>query len=251
MLRGNYSTLTRMAGRTLSGGVAAFRPMQNGTARRNRYLAFSQLASEPSGYRPPATRSLAIKPGAVSSYGRAAGTSALTATASRGRNAEATITGSSTFTATAVLVVPAVATIAGTSTVTGNANAPVAAMATLTGTGAMTGTTRAVGHAAATLAGVAGSTATPSAVGHCEADITPYAELSPQSLAESVWGHNTAAIIEATLRNRTVTDPDAGTITVYDANDQPLLVADLWQDADGTIAYAGAGAERRDRLVSP
>ena len=58
------------------------------------------------------------------------------------------------------------------------------------------------------------------------------------------------ALLVRLLRNRTVTDPAAGTMTVYDDDDvTPLLAADLWQDAAGTVPYAGDGAERRDRLT--
>ena len=40
------------------------------------------------------------------------------------------------------------------------------------------------------------------------------------------------------------------TYTVYAADDTTVLfTADLWQDADGTVPYAGAGADRRDRLT--
>lgn len=41
-----------------------------------------------------------------------------------------------------------------------------------------------------------------------------------------------------------------GTITVYDDdNTTPLLAAELFEDAGGTQAYRGKGADRRDRLV--
>lgn len=50
-------------------------------------------------------------------------------------------------------------------------------------------------------------------------------------------------------RNRMVTDPATGKITVYaDDDTTPLLSADLWDDAAGTTPYTGAGAEARDRL---
>lgn len=58
------------------------------------------------------------------------------------------------------------------------------------------------------------------------------------------------ARVEKLLRNKTVTDPDLGTITVYDDdNTTPLLAAELFEDAGGTQAYRGKGADRRDRLV--
>lgn len=60
----------------------------------------------------------------------------------------------------------------------------------------------------------------------------------------------TLASIKKILRNKTVTDPVAGTITVYATDGvTPIYVADLFEDADGTIPYKGSGAERRERLT--
>lgn len=57
------------------------------------------------------------------------------------------------------------------------------------------------------------------------------------------------SLLEKILRNKTITDPVAGTLTVYaDDGTTPLLTASLFQDADGTIPYQGQGAERRERL---
>jgi hypothetical protein len=54
----------------------------------------------------------------------------------------------------------------------------------------------------------------------------------------------------AVLRNRTVTDPSAGTMTVYaEDNVTVLYTANLYEDALGQVAYRGRGAERRDRLA--
>jgi hypothetical protein len=51
-------------------------------------------------------------------------------------------------------------------------------------------------------------------------------------------------------RNKTVTDPSAGTFTVYaDDGTTVLFTADLFEDAAGTQPYRGQGAERRDGLV--
>ena len=52
------------------------------------------------------------------------------------------------------------------------------------------------------------------------------------------------------LSNKTITNPSTGVMTVYDNDDStPLLTANIYQDAAGTTAYAGNGAERRDRLT--
>lgn len=56
--------------------------------------------------------------------------------------------------------------------------------------------------------------------------------------------------IEKLLRNKIVTDPILGTITVYADNGiDILLTAPLWEDAAGTIPYRGKGSERRDRMI--
>jgi hypothetical protein len=83
-----------------------------------------------------------------------------------------------------------------------------------------------------------------------EADVLPYSDLSPQGLADAVWNASAAQLIRAVLQNKTVTDPEAGTITVYDDDGTtPLFVADIFEDADGTVPYSGAGVNRRERLA--
>jgi hypothetical protein len=57
------------------------------------------------------------------------------------------------------------------------------------------------------------------------------------------------AIIAKILRNKTVTDPATGVMTVYDDNGTSVLLeADLFENAAGTQQYRGQGAERRERL---
>lgn len=80
-------------------------------------------------------------------------------------------------------------------------------------------------------------------------------------VAQAVWGTRYAPLNDPDgfgsllklaamiVRNRTVTDPATGTMRVYaDDNTTVLLEADLWENAAGTVPYAGNGAERRDRL---
>lgn len=50
--------------------------------------------------------------------------------------------------------------------------------------------------------------------------------------------------------NKMITDPVAGTITVYDDDDiTVLLQADLYEDAAAVTPYQGSGAERRERMT--
>lgn len=56
--------------------------------------------------------------------------------------------------------------------------------------------------------------------------------------------------LEKLLRNKMVTDPVAGTISVYDDDGTTVLfVASLWEDTTATQAYRGQGANRRERLA--
>lgn len=59
----------------------------------------------------------------------------------------------------------------------------------------------------------------------------------------------TVDIIQAILRNKTVTNPATGLMTVYEADGiTPKYAAQLYEDAAGNQAYRGQGAERRERL---
>ena len=107
---------------------------------------------------------------------------------------------------------------------------------------------------------------------------TPFTELSPENLAREVWNALSAqydaagtmgallntsgsgglspaqsaslVIIEKLLRNKMITDPATGVLTVYDNDGStPLLTANIFKDAAGTVPYNGTGAERRERLA--
>lgn len=70
--------------------------------------------------------------------------------------------------------------------------------------------------------------------------------------ASTLLSADTALLVslEKLQRNKLITDPIAGTITIFDDDDTTVLfTAPIFQDAAGTIPYAGSGAERRERLV--
>jgi len=58
------------------------------------------------------------------------------------------------------------------------------------------------------------------------------------------------SIIAKVLRNKLVTDPSTGLMTLYDDDGTtPLFTAQLYKDVAGTTTYNGTGAERRERLA--
>ena len=84
---------------------------------------------------------------------------------------------------------------------------------------------------------------------------------SASDIAQAVWGSLTTIntndgtmakamkLTAAVTANRVVTDPVAGTFTVYDDDNVTILASgSLWANAAGSVPYDGNGAERRDRL---
>ncbi len=57
-------------------------------------------------------------------------------------------------------------------------------------------------------------------------------------------------LIERILRNKLVTDPVTGIMTLYNDAGVPLMQAQMWEDVDATQRYRGQGADRRERLES-
>ena len=56
-------------------------------------------------------------------------------------------------------------------------------------------------------------------------------------------------LIEKIQRNKLVTDPATGTLTIYDDDGvTPLVTSNIFEDVAGTQPYQGQGVDRRDRL---
>jgi len=57
-------------------------------------------------------------------------------------------------------------------------------------------------------------------------------------------------LLEKLMRNKLVTDPGTGTMTLYDDDGTTVLLSGiLYEDAAGTTQYQGQGSERRERLA--
>lgn len=254
-LIGNYSVLNKNPGRAFGGSTVSDSRAQWGKSgpARGRYCqtgGFDAKYGTPNGYRPPGSWVIPIKSGAIASTNLINGSGSFAVSGEMGVNGAATLSGTGDLTAVGQLVVSAIATITGSGALTGNIVAVLNAAAALAGSGDLTGSIVAIGHALATLEGAGALTLTSYATGEMAASIQPFSELSPESLASAVWSSSEGAFLYAISHNRVVTDPVAGTFTVYDTDDTTVLfTAALWADADGTTPYAGSGAERRDRLA--
>lgn len=212
--------------------------------------------------------------GAGAASASVAGVGSLSVSAAGLATAAAAITGAVNLSCAAAGAATCSGSIAGAVQLSGASAGVATASAGATGAVSLSASAAGVATCTASITGAVNLAASSAGVATASASIRAIAELagtatvggvadplSPSSLAAAVWNAAAAAfvsdgttgaaltLIRQILQGRTVTDPDAGTITVYDDDDEPLLTASLWQDADGTVPYSGSGAERRDRLA--
>ena len=192
-LKQNTTLLAQMPLRHRGGAVGTLRPMWGRTDLRNQSVGQgipSKLAGIPSGHLAPSSWTLPYKPGAMSSFTNLVVTlTPGTLNLAAGRN----ISGDTTVTVTVnpaagQLIVSAV----GSTSITFNLAANLAGALSASGSTAVTFTVNnatlgaIVDAVGATLVQFSAS-ATPRATGNLSGDITPFTELSPQSLSAAVW----------------------------------------------------------------
>jgi hypothetical protein len=201
-LIGNYSVLNKGPGRWLGGnstahasGVGQAHPYTRanwgkiGALRNFVYQDRSANALEyfsiPSGYLGRGWV-MPIERGGISSHKWAIGAGTLAGAMASGKNAVSAVNGTATITATGQLVVSGSATINGAATVSGNSFAALLGTAALSASGSVTATIKALGFVGVSISGAGTCSATRYATGKLTADITPFTELSPQSLAAQI-----------------------------------------------------------------
>lgn len=262
MLLGNYSVLNKNPGRAFGGSTVADTRPQCGKsgATRGRFTGGgwdARSGSTPAGARPPISWIIAITPGGISARGN--GTSSGTVNLAGGKAIVATGAGTSTGTAVGGLIVQIVAVGAGTSTGVGSLGAILGIVASGAGSSSGTAITSGVGALVALGAGSSAGVVDVNAIGQIIASSADAGStLTADQVASAVWATAAATgapgsmgeavnVAHLLLRNKTITDPAAGTITVYDTDGTTVLyVADLWENVAATQAYRGQGADRRD-----
>ena len=229
------------------------------------------------------------KSGAISSFREGAITIDFSATGERGLNgvgtATITINGSGVGGLIAGGVAAATITINGSASIF----AAIAGEATATITISGSGSTAAIGHSVASGTVNIDGALISYGIGWMEATSDYGNDLTPDNLAAAVWnaiaadfndsgtmgqkmnaagtagdpwtadetdyttpgtmGYVVAQTIKKILRNKSVTDPVTGIMTVYDDdNVTPFLTANVYEDTAGATPYQGSGADRRDKL---
>lgn len=99
--------------------------------------------------------------------------------------------------------------------------------------------------------GALSAVASSSSSGAGAADVWGYV-LSNGLTAEqtAVETHAMLALVLKLLRNKQITNPSTGRMTVFDDDGSTVLLeGNLFEDSAGTVPYRGQGAERRERLA--
>jgi hypothetical protein len=141
---------------------------------------------------------LSPKAGGLGSTNNLVGIAAVTPALSSGINVGATIAGVGDLTPPSLSLVTALASaLAGTGAITADLAASLQLAASLAGSGDLTGSLGLIGWVVANLTGTGSITADARGTLSMSADITPFSELSPESLAAAVWNAIAASFNEA------------------------------------------------------
>jgi hypothetical protein len=264
-LIGNRNVAFRVGVRHIGGTIANYTGAWSVTSRRSRTMseAFTdRKIAYPVGYLHPYAFDMPLKPGGLSTFNQTTGTGALSATGDRGVNGISALAGTGSLTGTGGLIVSAVAALTGDGALAGAANATLAAVAALSGSGTLSGTIGALGGVIAALAGTGTLTAGSYATGTLDADILPYTELSPQSLAAAVWSALAASSNDAGSMGEKLNDAGSAanpwTETIESgltaAQAMRLIVAAVAGKLSGaestTITIRNAVADDTDRIIA-
>jgi hypothetical protein len=231
------------SGVTSVAGAHRFEGFKLSGAAYNIYGSVDDKSGKPDGNRPPVTWLLPRTAGGMASRYEVNGASAVTASGAMGVNGEAGLSGDGLITnAPLQLVVSAIAAITGAGQIdTAGLAGKLEAVAALSGDGDLTAAIGALAGIFADLDGDGALTGALRALGFMEAAVTPFTELSPQSLAAAVW----ATIIESGLTAEDamkliaaatagkVSGAEGSTVTIRSAvaDDKSRIVATV--DGDG------------------
>ena len=234
-LKTNTTLLAQLPLRQIGGSPGTFRSMWGRGDRMNQSVGEgipSKLAGIPSGHLAPSSWVLPYKPGAMSSFTQCVVTvTPGTLNLAAGRN----LSGSTTVTVT---VDPAagqlIVSASGSTSITFNLSAQLAGALSAVGSTAITVTVNnptlgaIVDAVGATLVQITTS-ATPRATGNMVGNITPFTELSPQSLAAAVWNAIAAEYTESGTMGELMNTGASG-----------LTAAQVWAYVNRTLTSSDA-----------
>lgn len=196
----------------------------------------------PHGYRNEYAWLQPQKNGALKSANEAQGVATPTFAIAGGKNGTVTIEGVATFTVIGQLVVSGSVSISSAATVTANAFAALLGEATITGSATPTGSITALAWGVTSISGTATVSGTRYATGKLEAEITPFTELSPTSLANAVWAQAIEAGYTAEEMMRVMAAALAGEVS--GAGTSTVTIRDIGDTTDRIVASVDGSGNR-------
>jgi hypothetical protein len=192
-------------------------------------MYWSSKQAEPDGYKIGEAIFPALKTGGISSFTRIEGAGDLTASAISARLSEAALSGSSDVTGDLSVISPMAAALSGTGDLAASIQAVSSLAAALSGSGSLSADLSALIPLEAILSGTGSvaNTTNLTGLGSLVADLTPFTELSPESLAQAVsnleieTGYDLKEIlrlVSAALAGK-LSGGGTSTVTIRDIND--------------------------------
>lgn len=272
----------------LPGQWNAYRQFEKGLTHQDGDTAVRKTTANPPGHYLPTVYHPPILAGDMAL--RTDGTGDLAAALIPTRPMLLDLTGSGSMTAIGALVAAMALAMAGSGSLTAAIEGRLNATINMAGTGDLTAAMTGLGNMVLSALGQGGLDATIAAFGDMEIDLVVTGTgLSTANVGAAVWqalaasfngpgtmgekmndagsaanpwtedlsGEQTAGtagymlkVVQQILRNKQITDPNTGVMTVYDDDGTTVLfTANLKEDAAGAQAYRGQGAERRERLA--
>lgn len=204
MLLGNYNVFNSSPGRAI-GGPTDPSKWYGGGSVNNFYAGTAEVSGEtdksafPNGYAPPYAWIIPPKPGGLASVNEISGVGAFSITSlSLGKACASTIAGTGTLTPPSMsLLVQLAAALLGSCSMSATLQASLSLASSLAGSGDLTGALGAIAFCVSNLTGTGSATGALRGTASLEADIQPFTELSPESLAASVWSALATAFNES------------------------------------------------------
>lgn len=193
MLIGRYSVLAKDPGRSIGGGAIGLGMNRGDFNKTSQSRArFTHDGADPrdgvpAGYPPGYTWVMPQDAGTMSARNTIVGTGTLAADLASGINLLADLDGQGALALDLALVISLAADLDGSGSVSAALDAIAALTAALSGDGSLTAALEALAFMDAALTGTGTLTAAGTGLLHMSADIQPFTELSPTSLANAVW----------------------------------------------------------------
>jgi hypothetical protein len=247
-LIGNHSVLSKHPGTNIGGGAIGLGMDRSGNAKVSRMRAafthsgWDPKSGVPDGLTPPYSWVLPLTAGGMSARKNLRGTGALTGSIAQGINIVAPLAGTGSVASALTMVVGLTSAIAGTGSVTASLVGIVQMASALAGTGSVSANLGALAYMVGALSGTGAVSANLKGKSWMEASISTFTELSPESLAASVWNAAAASYNATGSMGEKLNDAGSATNPWTEVIEGTYTAAELLRIMSAALAGELSGA---------